>query len=620
MQNTTALYKELIQQSGRLFRAQINVTFSDSTTAVLTDDNIMQDSLVITTGTTDEGSFSIGNAVIGQLEFDIDNSSGQYDNMSFDDADFDVRIGLIVQQRYDAMLTPEWIRKGVFTSEEVTVNENYIHIVAYDNLSKLDRPFSEANITLPVTIATLYQSICTACGVVYDSGSFDNDDLVIPQAADIDGDTSCRDVLSYAAQLCCRYIYADVYGTVRFGWYTDTTYAVAEQQRINGTVTITGVQLTDTSENVTLLGTTNYCLNISDDPLAVSAEALSASVWQDEIIGMELTPFAADIISDPSLEAGDIITVSDKHGNTYRTPVTNMVYRLDGKMTVSCDAETIKEKQRTACSVSARIVAHTDRRTAKKISEYDIRAKQFSQMMANAMGFFQTDVPQSDGSIISYLHDKPLLADSQIIWKKSISGFAVSRDGGQTYTAGFDSDGNAVFNILAAVGIVAEWLKVGSSVAGWVIQSGYLESADGSIKINSNTNTVDIYDNGQLLLRLSRSGIAVWDVVNDTPVEVGKVGLVRDGTSGDPGLSIDIKDGNFIDFAAWNSIVNQYRTKFRYTVGVGLKIWDNLLIATMAGSSTVNGITINGRDVTPHQKTLADGSTISYWGWDPNAT
>lgn len=122
MQNTSSLYKELIKQSGRLFKAEIAVTFPNGSTAELTDENIMQDSLVITSGRSDEGSFSIGNAIIGQLDFEIDNSSGAYDNLSFEDAVFDVRVGLIVRQKYDGTLTPEWIRKGIFTAEEVTVD------------------------------------------------------------------------------------------------------------------------------------------------------------------------------------------------------------------------------------------------------------------------------------------------------------------------------------------------------------------------------------------------------------------------------------------------------------------------------------------------------------------
>lgn len=616
MQNTSTLYKELIKQSGRMFRARIAVTFPDGSSAELTDENIMQSSFVITTGTSDEGSFSIGNAIIGQLDIELDNSDGRYDNMTFEDAEFDTRVALIVRQSYDNVLTPEWLRKGIFTVEEVTVDENYIKITAFDNMSKLDTPFSDVNVTFPITLKSLFQTICSACSLPYDTPDIGN--ITVGKNHEIPEEASCRDVISYIAQLACRFVYADVNGTIKMGWYRDTDYIIGERQKLSGSVTISGVQLTDTGDIAHRLGTADYCLMIDDNPIATSADALSEPVWQDDLIGMSLTPFEAEVLSDPAPEAGDIVTVSDLHGNTFRTPVTNLIYRLDGKMTVSCDAETVKEKQRTSCSPSAKIVAQAARRMNRKISEYDVRAKQFSSLTANAMGFYQTEEIQDDGSVIVYQHDKPLLADSQVIWKKSRDSFAVSSDGGTTWR-GMDSSGNAVLSILAAVGIVADWLRVGSSVGGWVIESGGLSSADGSIKINSITNTVDIYNDGALLLQLNRSGVTVWDVVNDSRVEVGSIGLAKDGNTGTSGLGISLKEGAFVDYGAWNSIVNQYRTRMRYTVGDGLVIMDNLKITTMAGASHLNGITINGMDVTPHRRTMADGSTLQYWGWEDDS-
>lgn len=616
MQNTSTLYKELIKQSGRMFRARIAVTFPDGSSAELTDENIMQSSFVITTGTSDEGSFSIGNAIIGQLDIELDNSDGRYDNMTFEDAEFDTRVALIVRQSYDNALTPEWLRKGIFTVEEVTVDENYIKITAFDNMSKLDTPFSDVNVTFPITLKSLFQTICSACSLPYDTPDIGN--ITVGKNHEIPEEASCRDVISYIAQLACRFVYADVNGTIKMGWYRDTDYIIGERQKLSGSVTISGVQLTDTGDIAHRLGTADYCLMIDDNPIATSADALSEPVWQDDLIGMSLTPFEAEVLSDPAPEAGDIVTVSDLHGNTFRTPVTNLIYRLDGKMTVSCDAETVKEKQRTSCSPSAKIVAQAARRMNRKISEYDVRAKQFSSLTANAMGFYQTEEIQDDGSVIVYQHDKPLLADSQVIWKKSRDSFAVSSDGGTTWR-GMDSSGNAVLSILAAVGIVADWLRVGSSVGGWVIESGGLSSADGSIKINSITNTVDIYNDGALLLQLNRSGVTVWDVVNDSRVEVGSIGLAKDGNTGTSGLAIKLKEGAFVDYGAWNSIVNQYRTRMRYTVGDGLVIMDNLKITTMAGASHLNGITINGMDVTPHRRTMADGSTLQYWGWEDDS-
>ena len=601
MQNTSALYKELIKQSGRMFRAKIAVAFPDGSSAELTDENIMQNSFVITTGTSDEGSFSIGNAIIGQLDIELDNSDGRYDNMTFEDAEFDTRVALIVRQSYDNTLTPEWLRKGIFTVEEVTVDENYIKITAFDNMSKLDKPFSDVNVTFPITLKSLFQTICSACSLPYDTPDIGT--ITVGKNHEIPEGASCRDVISYIAQLACRFVYADVNGTIKMGWYRDTGYIIDERQKLSGSVTISGVQLTDTGDIAHRLGTVSYCLMIDDNPLATSADALSDSVWRNDLIGMTLTPFEAEVLSDPALEAGDIVTVSDLHGNTYCTPVTNLIYRLDSKMTVSCDAETVKEKQRTSCSPSAKIVAQASRKMNRKISEYDVRAKQFSSLTANAMGFYQTEQQQDDGSVIVYQHDKPLLADSQVIWKKSRDSFAVSSDGGATWR-GMDSSGNAVLNILAAVGIVANWIRVGTlsgveiiaetgQLAGWRMQNNILVSDDGTIKLNSSDNTVSIYDDsGNLEFVLSKDGISFYrenrfigSIGTNKLVDTAKYGLVFDLDSG----------GDYIGFGVRQEGLDNYLLKFIYDRQNGFTLSHNVKITgDITGGNIRQGVTTDG--------------------------
>jgi hypothetical protein len=48
------------------------------------------------------------------------------------------------------------------------------------------------------------------------------------------------------------------------------------------------------------------------------------------------------------------------------------------------------------------------------------------------------------------MHNRPVLSDSQYQWTINAGGFAVSQDYGQTWSAGIDADGNAVFNSIAA--------------------------------------------------------------------------------------------------------------------------------------------------------------------------
>lgn len=496
MLNTSELYKKLIKQSGREFRVKLLCTLENGQRIELTDNDIMQDSLKILSSVSGESNFEIGCAIIGELDFEIDNSDGQYNNMSFRNAEFQVRIGLVTNQSYTGDLTVEWLNKGLFTAEEVTVNEKYISIIAYDNMAKFDKEMPDIN--FPATLSDIFSRICTHCGVAYTSLNFPNKDLIIKNNY-LEKDTSCRDILSYIAQLSCSYAYINSSGSVSLKWFTNTNYFVSEKRRLNGTVSITGVQFTDVDENKYLLGKDNYCLMIDDNPFIIGNQALQNNVWKQRLIGFPITPFETDILSDMSVEAGDIVTVSDLKGNVYRTPVTSVIFTLDGKTALSCHAETIKENQRTRGSVSAKVMSAVRREAKKQISEYDIRAKMFLTLTANAMGYYQTEQIQDDGSVITFQHDKPKLSESQYIWKKSLDSFAVSSDGGRTWR-GFDSNANAVLNILAVEGIVADWIK-----------AGIISDVVGNVSIDMSNGNITMRLNDGSSLQIWTGGVTMYD-------------------------------------------------------------------------------------------------------------
>lgn len=93
------------------------------------------------------------------------------------------------------------------------------------------------------------------------------------------------------------------------------------------------------------------------------------------------------------------------------------------------------------------------------IDPYDEKYQQMQQLAANTLGFYYSEEKDENGATISYRHDKPTLAESTIIYKSGIDGFFLSTDGGQTWKAGFDSNGDAVLNILYAIGIQAKWIN-----------------------------------------------------------------------------------------------------------------------------------------------------------------
>lgn len=106
----------------------------------------------------------------------------------------------------------------------------------------------------------------------------------------------------------------------------------------------------------------------------------------------------------------------------------------------------------SACSAS-------DVTTLKKSVGRITAGQKLTSLLTRSFGVFKTEQVLGDGSTVYYLHDRPELSDSVNIWKLTGSAFAVSSDGGKTWNAGVDADGNVVMNILSAIGIDASWIK-----------------------------------------------------------------------------------------------------------------------------------------------------------------
>lgn len=73
---------------------------------------------------------------------------------------------------------------------------------------------------------------------------------------------------------------------------------------------------------------------------------------------------------------------------------------------------------------------------------------QFSNLMANALGYYHTEQLDEQGRTTTYIHDKPLLTESSTIWKISIEGFAVSLDGGKTWSGGFTAETTLIARLI----------------------------------------------------------------------------------------------------------------------------------------------------------------------------
>lgn len=123
-----------------------------------------------------------------------------------------------------------------------------------------------------------------------------------------------------------------------------------------------------------------------------------------------------------------------------------------------------------------------EQNTTEQVGFLDQYVSGLTKVITNSLGLFSTKVTSVDGSTKYYLHNRPTLAESQYQWTINAGGFAVSQDYGQTWSAGIDAQGNAVFNSLAA-NIVRAMEIYGSYIEGATINGSRIVSANGDFDL-----------------------------------------------------------------------------------------------------------------------------------------
>lgn len=474
MINTSSEFKKAVKGS-RDFRVNDTIILNDGTELSVTLEKLLK--YEINEATSASGKFEIGAAVIKKYTITLDNMDQQYDAYDFEDAVIRTNIGLRLQDG-----TYENMSKGTYRVYKATFGEATLQIEAYDEMLFFSKPYSESRLTYPAVIREIIQSACRDCGVTYDTSTIEMSAYRVEKKPE--GSITYRDVISYCAQIMGCYARIDHNGRLTFGWYDfpDMSQETEENtayhhfsnmysQTINASdVSVTGINVTvkeDSKEESYLYGTDEYALEIKENPLISTRNMDSvAKHIGDKTIGKPFRPLNISVLSDPSVESGDAAIVTTRKGASYGTVITETTFKLSGSQSVACTAETPTEKTFTRYNAATKLMERVRREADIAISDYDLAVLQMNQLSANTFGFFFTSVKQEDGSYLFYRHDKPELTESKTVYKSGLDGFFVTQnytgdDSTTEWKAGFDSNGNAVLNQLAVIGIHWDWASGG---------------------------------------------------------------------------------------------------------------------------------------------------------------
>lgn len=459
MLSASADFMDWVAEGGRLI-PRVTLTLADGTVREIEGDDIMQGGMSLDDSVSGGASLQIGAAIASRLTLTLNNNDGR-----FDDYDF---TGSVAESYVGAPLPggTEWLRKGVHGIEQPDSYGGTIGLVGVDNMRLLDAPYANVPTGYPATLLVVVTEACEACGVE-PPRDFPNSSYVVPARPD-DEALTCRAVVSFAAQAAGCWARMDAWGALQMGWF-DPEPAVPVRIGAIGSLTtytddvvVTGLRvLADGGEGATY-GAEGYVLEVSGNPLVQEGEAQAvAQAVGPRVVGLTLRPLTVSSLGDPTLEAGDAIVVTDRLGREYASYATRTSWRLGAKETIACEADSPGRNAAEGYSaLTAAIVAQRKAIRAER-SAREVALAQLSDRLASSSGLYETEQEQQDGSTVWYLHDKPTLQESQVVWRITAQALGLSSDGGETYPYGLDVSGTAILERIYAVGIDARYVNAG---------------------------------------------------------------------------------------------------------------------------------------------------------------
>lgn len=519
MINVTEKYKECIKEE-RIFSLEDTIILKDDSQIPLTMSDVLAYS--INSATSSDSTFDVGSVVAAKLSLTIDNTDERFEDVDLTDARISTKIGLLVEDSF------EYVTKGIFYINSAQDSGDTIVIEAYDKILFLDLPYAESTLAYPASIREILQDACEHCGLTLDANLGTGADYIVNSKPATDSLTY-RDVVSYCGKILGKYAYiAADDQKLKFTWYkkSDSPYEITEQSTLTKnrlSMTITGARFgytvttvkegesEPTEENKTaFVGTEGYVLTMEDNPL-IQTEYMANKVMnilKSSVVGTTIRVYSLSCLSDPTIEAGDSIKVTDRKGRSFESFVTNCTFTLCGNQELSLGAETETENQYQRFSISDKIVSKANQNNQHLINDYNNEMQRLTDLMMGSFGIYKTEEKQKDGSTIFYLHDKKTLKESTTIWKLTANAIAVSTDGGKTFNAGLGSDGNVITKVLSTIGISFDWAKGGT------LNLGGEKNGNGVLKVtDASGNLVGMINNNGL--NAYRGTFGGWTIDGD---------------------------------------------------------------------------------------------------------
>lgn len=496
---------QLLMNERTDFKENAEITFADGTFIELSekDFTVSNNSVVDSAGS---NGIPLGVALCRSIQIELMNDDDRFSMYDF----FGAKIRLYLT--FALSETIERIEYGTFT---VLTPETYgttIIITALDDMHKADRDYNTA-LNFPATIRDMLRDACVTLGISQGTTSFINDDFVVNEKP---ADITFRQLFGYIAMIAGGNARIDQTGRLRIHTYDFSNMESIYNSVLNGgsynpwdnpsnydggsfapwntgnsldggefedrnhfhvlgnwsnlkvdtdDIVITGVKTEYEDENdekhVAIYGVEGYLLNI-DNPLIIGKEQEAIELIGSVMVGGRFRQFSGDIVANPTCEFMDTALLLDRKGNVYISFLTDINFQFFGFTSIKNSAEPTLRNSAKTYSEATKTFVKAKKLVDKERTAREKAVEQLVKDLSESSGLYVTTEKQSDGSTIYYMHDKPTLKESMVVWKLTALAFGISTDGGKTYPYGFTVDGETITRLLYAEGINADYITSGT--------------------------------------------------------------------------------------------------------------------------------------------------------------
>lgn len=404
--------------------ALIEVT-SGSKTFTITEADIIQGGLKIDRYCVTNSKIEVGSAVASELSLKLRNYDGKFNDVSFEGAVLNVKIGIKLASALDGATLGKgvlgrmilgsassdqdvaYVPCGLFIVDTPPRKLSTISISALDYMVLFDREVNASALSFPVHVDALIQKICSICNVTLatDVSVLPNHYFSIGGLPDTNQKLTYRQLLQWCAQLTGTCAFMDGSGRLVLKWYEQTGVTITASERyssdmLENDITITGFTCDDGKGNTYLSGTADYTLDLSDCGFLTNAYEGVLKELQAARGGFAYRPYSATIKSAPYLFPLDMIRYKDKDGVVHNTIVTNVTLALNCNTAISGAGETVTSSSyaQSTSGVTSQQAA-TDRANLEKINQTATQTNQNKQDLKQFRTEYSSDLEKTNIAI-----------------------------------------------------------------------------------------------------------------------------------------------------------------------------------------------------------------------------